>query len=470
MTIRRKVLLLATVPLIVIMAILSLLMSYQFDRLADKQLSVFKKSLYELKDQQLMDYIELAQTSINPYYNNPNLSEEEAQTQAQAILTALSYSDHGYFFVYDYEGTSIVHPKQPYRVGKNWMNLKDSAGNPVIVDLINLSRKGGGIYSYRWEDPSTGKDAEKRSYTVPLEKWNWFVGTGIYLTAVDQQILTQKTEFAKQAKRALLMNAALASLALILVFGSIFYMNFQGLSDADKRLKELNHDILSAQEDERGRVSRELHDSISQMLVSIKYTFEHSNLLISKMIKSKDFGQLSLVQKDTKKGLEKLLEATQEVRRISHALRPSQLDDLGLGPALENLTEDFSKNSGIQTTIKAPRFKGSLPANVKISLYRICQEALTNIEKHAHASNVSIIVKKGPSDIEMHITDDGVGIKEAKLVNKRNGSLSSLGLGFINMQERVDLNYGRMDIKSDQNGTKISIYMPVQYLSSLAST
>jgi len=173
-------------------------MSSQFDRLAEKQLSEFKSSLYELKDQELSDYVELAKTAIAPVYNNPTLSTKEAQARAQDILTALSYSDHGYltalsysdhgyFFVYDYDGNSIVHPKQPYRVGKNWIDLQDTNGKFVIVDLIEMSKKGGGIYSYRWEDPSTQKDAEKRSYILPLEKWDWFVGTGIYLDDIDQQ-------------------------------------------------------------------------------------------------------------------------------------------------------------------------------------------------------------------------------------------------------------------------------------------
>lgn len=463
MTTRRKVLLLATVPLVIIMTLLSLLMSYQFERLAERQLSVFKSSLYDLKDQELKDYVQLAQTAIAPLYNNPEISKANAQAQAQEILTSLTYSDHGYFFVYDFEGNSIVHPKQPYRVGKNWIDLKDTAGNPVIVDLIDLSKKGGGVYSYRWEDPSTQKDTEKRSYTIPLNNWEWFVGTGIYLTDIDQQILDQKTEFANETSQALLMNAALASAALVLVFGSIFYMNFQGLSQADQKLKELNHDLLSAQEDERGRVSRELHDSISQMLVSVKYKFEHANLLLSKMNSTNNFVDVSVVQKGIKTGLNKLLEATQEVRRISHALRPSQLDDLGLGPALENLCEDFSNNSGITTNLSAPRFKGSLPAKVKISLYRICQEALTNIEKHAQASNIKIVVTRGLADIKMQVVDDGVGLKHSRLGNRKS-DLASSGLGFINMQERVDLNSGKMEIKSDHTGTEISIFMPVQYL------
>ena len=440
-------------------------MSYQFERLAERQLSVFKSSLYDLKDQELKDYVQLAQTAIAPLYNNPEISKANAQAQAQEILTSLTYSGHGYFFVYDYEGNSIVHPKQPYRVGKNWIDLKDSAGNPVIVDLIKLSRTGGGIYSYRWEDPSTQLDTEKRSYTIPLDDWEWFIGTGIYLTDIDQQILDQKAEFSNEAKKALLRNAALASAALIMVFGSIFYMNFQGLNQADRRLKELNHDILTAQEDERGRVSRELHDSISQMLVSIKYKFEHSNLLLSKMRDNNDFNNVATVQSGIKTGLTKLLEATQEVRRISHALRPSQLDDLGLGPALENLCEDFSNNSGVKTDLSAPRFKGSLPADLKISLYRICQEALTNIEKHAHATLVKITVTRGTSDIKMQIKDNGIGFKQSRQ-GSRNNEASSAGLGFINMKERVDLNAGRMDIKSDQNGTVISILMPVQYLNS----
>lgn len=437
-------------------------MSNQFDRLAEHQLAVFKSSLYELKDQELVDYIQLAVTALEPIYDNPIISKEEAQAQAQVILTSLSYGQNGYFFVYDYLGNNIVHPKQPYRVGKNWIDLKDTAGNLVIVDLIKLAKSGGGFSSYRWEDPSTEQEAEKRSYTVPLKKWDWFVGTGIYLDEIDRQIFYQKNEFANHAKKTLLMNAALASLALISVFGSIFYMNFHELGDADEKLKKLNHEILNAQEEERSRVSRELHDSISQMLISVKYTFEHSNLILSKIKSAGNKDNILIAQKGIENGLSKLLEATQEVRRISHALRPSQLDDLGLGPALEHLCGDFSKRTGIKTTVNAPRFKGSLPAKIKISLYRVCQEALTNIEKHAKASTVLINIDNGTSEVTMDIIDDGIGIKRSKAHRMRTRAYS--GLGFTNMKERIEANNGRLDLTSDQYGTKIFISIPVKYL------
>ena len=116
------------------------------------------------------------------------------------------------------------------------------------------------------------------------------------------------------------------------------------------------------------------------------------------------------------------------------------------------------------TTVTAPRFKGTLPANVKISLYRICQEALTNIEKHAGASSIKIDVVRGLSDIEMRIKDDGVGIKQSKMGGRKNDLSANSSLGITNMQERVNLNGGRLDIKSGQSGTTISVFMPVKYI------
>ena len=465
MNIRRKVLILATAPLIVIIILLSILMKMQFDQLSDQQITAYQASLYDQKDSELKNYAQLALTAIEPFVNNPNLDEDEAKERSKAVLTALSYSNDGYFFVYDYEGNSIVHPTQPFRVGQNWIDLEDTAGNRVIQDLIALSKEGGGYYAYRWNNPSTKQDAEKKSYTFPVERWDWFVGTGIYLDKIDAQILQQKTEFARQTRQSLLRNAAFASMALFAVFGLVFYMNFHELGHADAKLRMLNREILSAQEDERRRVSRELHDSISQMLVSIKYSFEHSNLRLAKLETSKNSEGLSLVKKGMKEGISRLLEATQEVRRISHALRPSQLDDLGLGPALENLANEFTERTRISTSVNAPRFKGSLPENIKIALYRICQEALTNVDRHAQAANVKITVKKLDDEILMTVEDDGIGLTQAKLAEMNTDRiLTNGGLGLTNMTERIEAWGGKLEINSGKAGTQLNIIIPVFYL------
>lgn len=465
MSIRRKVLFLATVPLLIIIIILSIIMKMQFERLSDQQISAYQASLYEQKDIELKNYTQLALTAVKPFLNNLNFDEGEAKAQAKAVLTALAYSNDGYFFVYDYEGDSIVHPTQPFRVGKNWINLEDTSGNKVIQDLIELSKKGGGYYSYRWDNPATKQDAEKRSYTLPIEKWDWFVGTGIYLDKIDTQIAQQKTEFTEQTNRSLLRNAAFASIAILTVFGLVFYMNFHELGHADAKLRILNREILSAQEDERRRVSRELHDSISQMLVSVKYDFEHSSLSLAKIETKQNSTKLSVVQKGMKQGISKLLEATQEVRRISHALRPSQLDDLGLGPALENLANEFEERTHISASVNAPRFKGSLPENIKIALYRICQEALTNIDRHAQATHVDITVTRTDGEIFMKVEDNGIGLTQSKLSAVKTGMHhKDGGLGLTNMSERVEAWGGKLDLISGKRGTHLTIQIPVNYL------
>jgi len=81
-----------------------------------------------------------------------------------------------------------LHPKQPWRVGQNWMDLQDDNGIYIIRDLIFAAQKGGGFVEYAWERPSTGKGSQKLSYAVPIEAFGWMVGTGVYLEAVDAQI------------------------------------------------------------------------------------------------------------------------------------------------------------------------------------------------------------------------------------------------------------------------------------------
>ena len=242
-------------------------------------------------------------------------------------------------------------------------------------------------------------------------------------------------------------------------------MNFHELGHADAKLRMLNREILSAQEDERRRVSRELHDSISQMLVSVKYSFEHSSLNLAKLETSKNAKKLNLVQEGMNEGIFRLLEATQEVRRISHALRPSQLDDLGLGPALENLSNEFQDRTDIATSVDAPRFKGTLPENIKIALYRICQEALTNIHRHAQATNVEITVKRFDGEIMMKIIDNGIGLTQSKLTALAMGAPGKgEGLGLTNMSERIEAWGGKLGIHSSKAGTHLTIQIPVKYL------
>jgi two-component system NarL family sensor kinase len=171
-------------------------------------------------------------------------------------------------------------------------------------------------------------------------------------------------------------------------------------------------------------------------------------------------GDFDRVEDPLNKGISNLGTAITEVRRISRDLRPGVLDDLGLGPALKALTDDFAARTGIETRFSTVVFRNRLDEEAKIALYRIAQEALTNIERHAEASEVTMDLRGHARGATMRITDNGRGLPPAQ---DRSGP----GIGLRNMQERIEQLDGTLRILSSrgaQSGTVIEVLLPLSHL------
>ena len=201
--------------------------------------------------------------------------------------------------------------------------------------------------------------------------------------------------------------------------------------------------IVGGQEQERRRLSRELHDETGQALTSI--------LLGLKSIEETqgtDRFDSALAE------LRQLVTVTlQDVRRLAVELRPKALDDFGLTPALDRLTTTFAEQTGLETQVESRLDEGRLPSDIETVLYRVVQEALTNIVKHAWAQRVSIVLQAKPGKVTVVIEDDGRGFP--------TGEESSDGLGLIGMRERVALVGGRLEVESSSAGTTIVVEVPV---------
>lgn len=221
---------------------------------------------------------------------------------------------------------------------------------------------------------------------------------------------------------------------------------------AQDRLQKLSHKIVRLQEEERRRVSRELHDGINQLLVSVKYKIEN----FEEKLKLSSEQALS----DIKKADIFLDEAIAEVRRVSHDLRPSVLDDLGLVPALSNLVRRFSERNLIDVQLNGvDESFDRLPADVETAMYRIVQEAMMNIEKHANATHVTININRTDSNVTIRIEDNGDGFSMQNALRKSD-SMSSMGLR--NMRERIELLQGNFFIHSDVGkGTFLEVKAPL---------
>ncbi|SFR41291.1 two-component system, NarL family, sensor kinase [Yoonia tamlensis] len=447
----QKVFLLATLPLVIAVFLISIVVARQSTQLAEREIQALETQLIATKREELKNYLSIARTAVVNTYGRAAPDDEAAKLTVTQELSSMLYGQDGYFFVFDYDGNNLVAPRQTDLIGRNWLGLTDPNGTAITDELIRIARTGGGFHSFVWTKPSTGEQASMIAYVNGFQDWRWAIGTGIFIDDVLENVAASRAEVQARVKRTSFYIVAIAIVALMGVFLTGMLLNIRERRLADVKLKELTQRIIDTQEEERGRVARELHDGISQMLVGVRYALE----LTRRKLDPQSSDSLD-------KGIEGLSQTIQEVRRISRDLRPGVLDDLGLGPALQALTDDFRARTGINTEFETVVFRNRLDQDARIALYRIAQEALTNIERHAGARQVVMSLKGHRHGAMLRIADDGVG-----MVWPPSKHGPAHGLGLRNMQERIEQLGGSLRIttaRNGQTGTIIEAQVPLTHL------
>lgn len=444
----QKLSLVATVPLIAAVAAIAVLVAFQARTLAEREIKALETQLLEAKKAELANYVTQARNGFYFIYGSAAPDDQNARDQVAQILSAMIFGSDGFFFVYDYDGTNLVSPRQTEMINRNWSGLTDSEGTPVVDEIIRIARAGAGYHSYLWPKPSTGDEARMITYVTSFPSWRWAVGTGVFIDDVLATVALARADVEARVQQTFLYIGMITLAALLAVFLTGMLLNIRERRLADAKLKKLTQRVLDAQEEERGRVARELHDGISQLLVGVRYALDTARRKL-------DRGDPT-AHEPLSKGIETLGEAITEVRRISRDLRPGVLDDLGLGPAIKALAEDFSERTGVTIEFETVVFRNRLDGEAKIALYRIAQEALTNIERHARASHVRIGVRGHKKGATLRIEDNGCGIPD----DGRTG-----GLGLRNMQERVEQLEGKLHLSKPRGGgTIIEVTVPLSHL------
>jgi two-component system NarL family sensor kinase len=447
MNLSQKIQLLSILPLMVAMLVVALVTESQFEKLSLQTTNSFRESITNSRKQELKNYISLALSSIDHIYKNNNQDNDAAKELVIDILTNLEYGANGYFFVYKNNGDNVVHPRQSFRIGENWWDLQDQNGQFIIRDLIQNAKDKAGFVEYVWEKPSSQEVVKKLAYSVMLERWQWMIGTGIYIDDIDRDVMAMQAEVDKKIQSSSYVILFIALAAFVVVFVSGIFLQFSERRLADSKLQELTKRILSAQDEERRRVSRELHDGISQLIASAKFSLETAAIKIKN---NKDPDEdIDVAQKCIGQTL-------QDLRRISRDLHPAVLDDHGLATALQSLAKSFSERTGIETVFNDILVRNLLPLDAKTSLYRVAQEAFTNIERHAVASLVEISLSVNSSWVVLAIKDNGKGFNVELFSRGR----SAEGIGLRNMQERIAYHKGVFDITSNKKGTRLVAKVP----------
>lgn len=445
MTFKTKLLLITIMPLIAVSILIGGATYYQARQLIEAETLKMERRILATKRQEIQHYISLALTSIERLYKEEPGGRAAAQEEAKRILNNMTFGADGYFFVYTMDGTNIVHPKLAHLVGMKLWDLQYPESDLGIRNLMEASRRGGGFQEYIWHKPSTGLVEEKLSYGVLLGKWGWMLGTGLYIDDISKEVNAIRTEFAASVRQTVVVIFAITFGAIIVAGTLIVAIRFSEQRFADSKLKELNNRIFDVQEQERKRVSTELHDSISQLLVSVRYGIE--------MIHT-EAAENSVLRGYAVKCLKTLDGAISEVRRISRDLRPSILDDMGLATALNSLGKEFQSQSGITVNVEAERSHDKLSDGAKTALYRVVQECMTNVARHSHADTVDIRLSIGPQTLLLTVEDNGIGIP--------NPPPKTRGLGIRNMHERIETHGGTLNLsRRTGGGTLITVTMPL---------
>lgn len=446
MQLKHKIVALSILPLLLAVALICALVIVQNQRLGEEQVRLIENAILSSKRAELKNYVAMALSVIAPLQAGGQ-DDVQARRQALEALARIDFGQDGYFFVYDTRGRNLMHPRQAELVGRDLWNLTDPHGLPAVRALIESASNGDGFQRYAWQKPSTGRVTDKLAHVVMLEPWGWMLGTGIYLEDVEQATRQVREEVAGGIRSTMAAIATIALVAVLLVFAGGLALSVREHRLADSRLQSLNRRIVHLQEEERSRVSRELHDGISQLLVSIKFQFE----LAAHQLEA---GQSSgLVTLGT--AIERLGGAIGEIRRISHDLRPSLLDTLGLPAAIGQLASEFEQRCGLAVVYRNGLPDARLPDGVAVALFRIVQEALTNIERHAGAGTVLVELEPCVNGVQLRVQDDGIGFDPRTIEQPQEG------IGLRNMRERVEHLGGRFSLSSSSGHTGICVILPV---------
>jgi signal transduction histidine kinase len=213
--------------------------------------------------------------------------------------------------------------------------------------------------------------------------------------------------------------------------------------EAEDALRSASARLLQSQDEERRRIARELHDDTAQNLAA---ALLHLNTDEPRACDVRDARQL-------------IGESYRELRTVSYLLHPPWLDESGFEPAVEWYVNGFAARTGIQCDLSLQLNDRRAPNDLELALFRIVQEALTNVHRHSKATRCEIHVQICGEAIDLRVRDNGTGIPPSLMARIRSGAL--LGVGLVGMNERVRQLGGRMEISSDGNGTTVRVTAPL---------
>jgi PAS domain S-box-containing protein len=262
----------------------------------------------------------------------------------------------------------------------------------------------------------------------------WESGCFIHARCFVRDVTEQKKMEEELRHRELLLRVANAELETV-------------VEQRTAVLRHLASNVLTLQDTERRRIARELHDSLGQYLVGLKLHLE-------------SLRRFPNSEQMWKSGEELLDKCICEIRTLSHLLHPPMMDESGFASAAQWYVNSFGQRSGINIRLSIPENLDRLPQNMELALFRVLQEALTNVYRHAEAGEVDVILLHDAEQLILEVMDDGKGI-DPKRLGRFNQTGTGMGIGLTGIRERIRELGGTLDLISNGKGTSLRVSVPV---------
>ncbi|WP_417346611.1 methyl-accepting chemotaxis protein [Ferrimonas sp.] len=257
-----KMLLLATLPLVITLVVVTAGSIYFKEQTLEKQVATFTEDLRHEKMAQVKDAVTIAIGTVrNQIKAQPH---REPLDVVRDTLTQVKFGDGGYFFLYDMEGTNMFHALKPEVEGKNLIHLKDPNGTPFIVELINAAKAGGGTSSYFYQKPGSDKLVEKVSWVEPLNEYGWWLGTGVYVDEIEAAVDAFRVDAEARAQEETLTNIMISLGIMALAIVTIIYVSRRTVAPVNAMLMNLQ-EIAQGEGDLTKRLEVKGQDEIAQL-------------------------------------------------------------------------------------------------------------------------------------------------------------------------------------------------------------
>ncbi|SIO93742.1 methyl-accepting chemotaxis protein [Vibrio spartinae] len=275
---RTKLLLVTVIPLIVITAMITMVYYWSGMASLKQELAQYRQELVTGHKNKLKAYIMMGTTAIKSLYESDQHGENKAR--AKEILKSMRFDDDGYFFAYNSQGVNTLHAIKPQLEGKNLYNMKDSNGVPVIAGLIKAAKSGDGFLYFSWHKPSLDAQAPKLGYAEYLPKWDWVLGTGVYIDDIDRQVAAFQNNREKLLHQQMWSAIGLSVAGLILTIIIVSWLVAKGVEPLHHILKSLQ-DVAAGGGDLTTRLHVESHDEVGMVAEAFNAFMDKLHPLIS---------------------------------------------------------------------------------------------------------------------------------------------------------------------------------------------